>query len=247
MNYLTQINAFYRLLPNNPLSSNAQCLYNYLLNKNNELGWVKEFTVSNMIVCGFTSLSRQALDRARNELKTKGYIDYKKGISNQAGKYLIVSFDTQDNTQNNTQGNTQDDTQGGHTVSTLNKLNKTKQKNKENKKEKIIESDEVINKKILDEDLKNAFYDFIKMRDAIKKPLTTRGLELAIDRVNKLSNDKEEQLLIINKSIMNNWQGLFALNDEDKKQLEKQKEYKTIDITDEEYLKQTQERGKKYV
>lgn len=247
MNYLTQINAFYRLLPNNPLSSNAQCLYNYLLNKNNELGWVKEFTVSNMIVCGFTSLSRQALDRARNELKTKGYIDYKKGISNQAGKYLIVSFDTQDNTQNNTQGNTQDDTQGGHTVSTLNKLNKTKQKNKENKKEKIIESDEVVNKKIQDEDLKNAFYDFIKMRDAIKKPLTTRGLELAIDRVNKLSNDKEEQLLIINKSIMNNWQGLFALNDEDKKQLEKQKEYKTIDITDEEYLKQTQERGKKYV
>lgn len=247
MNYLTQINAFYRLLPNNPLSSNAQCLYNYLLNKNNELGWVKEFTVSNMIVCGFTSLSRQALDRARNELKTKGYIDYKKGISNQAGKYLIVSFDTQDNTQNDTQGNTQDDTQGGHTVSTLNKLNKTKQKNKENKKEKIIESDEVINKKIQDEDLKNAFYDFIKMRDAIKKPLTTRGLELAIDRVNKLSNDKEEQLLIINKSIMNNWQGLFALNDEDKKQLEKQKEYKTIDITDEEYLKQTQERGKKYV
>lgn len=247
MNYLTQINAFYRLLPNNPLSSNAQCLYNYLLNKNNELGWVKEFTVSNMIVCGFTSLSRQALDRARNELKTKGYIDYKKGISNQAGKYLIVSFDTQDNTQNNTQGNTQDDTQGGHTVSTLNKLNKTKQKNKENKKEKIIESDEVINKKIQDEDLKNAFYDFIKMRDAIKNPLTTRGLELAIDRVNKLSNDKEEQLLIINKSIMNNWQGLFALNDEDKKQLEKQKEYKTIDITDEEYLKQTQERGKKYV
>lgn len=247
MNYLTQINAFYRLLPNNPLSSNAQCLYNYLLNKNNELGWVKEFTVSNMIVCGFTSLSRQALDRARNELKTKGYIDYKKGISNQAGKYLIVSFDTQDNTQNDTHGNTQDDTQGGHTVSTLNKLNKTKQKNKENKKEKIIESDEVINKKIQDEDLKNAFYDFIKMRDAIKKPLTTRGLELAIDRVNKLSNDKEEQLLIINKSIMNNWQGLFALNDEDKKQLEKQKEYKTIDITDEEYLKQTQERGKKYV
>ena len=247
MNYLTQINAFYRLLPNNPLSSNAQCLYNYLLNKNNELGWVKEFTVSNMIVCGFTSLSRQALDRARNELKTKGYIDYKKGISNQAGKYLIVSFDTQDNTQNDTHGNTQDDTQGGHTVSTLNKLNKTKQKNKENKKEKIIESDEVINKKIQDEDLKNAFYDFIKMRDAIKKPLTTRGLELAINRVNKLSNDKEEQLLIINKSIMNNWQGLFALNDEDKKQLEKQKEYKTIDITDEEYLKQTQERGKKYV
>lgn len=141
MNYIKQVNTFYKLLPNNPLSSNAQCLYNYLLNKNNELGWIKEFTVSNMIVCGFTNLSRQALDRARNELKTKGYIDYKKGMSNQAGKYLMVEFVaqndtqkslsvdfvTQNNTQDITQSDTQDSTQGGHTVSILNKQNKTKQ------------------------------------------------------------------------------------------------------------------------
>ena len=33
MNYIKQVNTFYKLLPNNPLSSNAQCLYNYLLNK----------------------------------------------------------------------------------------------------------------------------------------------------------------------------------------------------------------------
>ena len=96
MNYIKQVNTFYKLLPNNPLSSNAQCLYNYLLNKNNELGWIKEFTVSNMIVCGFTGLNRRTLDRVRNELKTKGYINYKKGISNQAGKYWIVEFDIQD-------------------------------------------------------------------------------------------------------------------------------------------------------
>lgn len=128
MNYIKQVNAFYKFLPNNPLSSNAQCLYSYLLNKNNELGWIKEFTVSNMIVCGFTNLSRQALDRARNELKQKGYIDYKKGYSNQAGTYVIVSFVT----QNDTQSDTQDDTQGGHTLCTLNKLNKTKQNKKEN-------------------------------------------------------------------------------------------------------------------
>lgn len=132
MNYIKQVNAFYKFLPNNPLSSNAQCLYSYLLNKNNELGWIKEFTVSNMIVCGFTNLSRQALDRARNELKQKGYIDYKKGYSNQAGTYVIVSFVTQNDTQNDTQDDTQDNTQSGHTLCTLNKLNKTKQNKKEN-------------------------------------------------------------------------------------------------------------------
>ena len=132
MNYIKQVNAFYKFLPNNPLSSNAQCLYSYLLNKNNELGWIKEFTVSNMIVCGFTNLSRQALDRARNELKQKGYIDYKKGYSNQAGTYVIVSFVTQNDTQSDTQDDTQDNTQSGHTLCTLNKLNKTKQNKKEN-------------------------------------------------------------------------------------------------------------------
>ena len=124
MNYIKQINTFYKLIQDNPLSSNAQCLYNYLLNKCSELGWKSEFSVSNLIVCGFTSLSRQALDRARNELIQKGYLKYKKGYSNQAGKYLIVCFDT----QNDTQDNTQNDTQGGHKVSTLNKLKETKQK-----------------------------------------------------------------------------------------------------------------------
>ena len=125
LNYIKQINQFYKVLPNNPLSSNAQCLYFYLLNKDNELGWIKEFTVANLIICGFTSLSRQAFDRARNELVTKGYIKYRKGTSNQAGKYSIVCFVTQDNTQSDTQDNTQDDTQSGHTAGTLDKQNKT--------------------------------------------------------------------------------------------------------------------------
>ena len=111
MNYIKQVNAFYKMIQDNPLSSNAQCLYNYLLNKCSELGWKSEFSISNLIVCGFTSLSRQALDRARNELVQKGYIEYKKGRSNQAGKYLIVSFVTQDNTQNDTQDNIQNNTQ----------------------------------------------------------------------------------------------------------------------------------------
>ena len=146
MNYITQLNTFYRFLTNNPLSSNAQCLYGFLLNYNNGLGWIKEFTVANTLICGYTNYNRQILDRARNELIQKGYIQYKKGASNQSGKYLIVEFDTQGNTQDNTQVNTQGNTQGNTQVNTqvntqtvpLNKLNKTKQDKKEKniKKEK---------------------------------------------------------------------------------------------------------------
>ena len=159
MNYIKQLNTFYKLLPNNPLSSNAQCLYNYLLNKNNELGWIKEFTVSNMIVCGFTCLSRQALDRARNELKQKGYIEYTKGVSNQAGKYLIVCFGTQDDTHDNTQ----DDTQDGHTASILNKLNKTKQQKESNTKKFVAPSLEDVEKYVAEKKLKvdaKKFFDY---------------------------------------------------------------------------------------
>lgn len=135
MNYIRQVNTFYKFLPNNPLSPNAQCLYMYLLNKNNELGWIKEFTVSNMIVCGFTGIDRRTLDRARNELKQKGYIDYKQGKGNQAGKYLIVQFDTQCDTQCDTQYDTQYGIQMSHNMTTLNKLN-INNKEKENIKEK---------------------------------------------------------------------------------------------------------------
>lgn len=217
MNYIKQLNAFYELLPNNPLSSNAQCLYSFLLNKNSSLGWIKEFTIANMIVCGFTGLSRQALDRARNELKQKGYIKYSKGSSNQAGKYLIVSFVTQDDTQSNTQSDTQDNTQSGHNVSTLNKLNKTKDK-KEKKERKSF--DELIenytkNKK-LEQELKNHLA--IRKR---KGSLTNRSIEIGLENLSLLTkhieNEKardNEKIEIVRKSIAGGWADFYPLKKE---------------------------------
>ena len=152
MNYIKQLNAFYKLIQVNVVSSNAQCLYNYLLSVNNELGWVERFTKSNFVICGATQLSRRTLDRVRNELKQKGLIEYEKGTSNQAGTYKIIPlYDETLSVSFGTQGgiecqiwhtdDTQDDTQMSHTVSTLNKqetktiyldfLNKVKEKKNE--------------------------------------------------------------------------------------------------------------------
>ena len=101
MNYLKQIIKFCELQLINPVSASAQCLYMQLLYINNKCGWVKEFSVANSTICSLTSLSRLALDRARNELVQKGYITYKKSIKkNVAGKYSIVRFDTQDDIPN---------------------------------------------------------------------------------------------------------------------------------------------------
>lgn len=84
--------------------------------------------------------------------------------------------------------------------------------NKKIKKEKkSTEIDDLINLNFIDEGLKNTVYEFIKMRKAIKKPLTTRGLELMIKKLCGMTTNIDEQIEILNNSIMNNWQGIFPL------------------------------------
>lgn len=98
-------------------------------------------------------------------------------------------------------------------VNTNNNINNVimKQCNK-NKKEKTTEFDKLIDDNFQnDEELKNTVYEFIKMRKAIKKPLTTRGLELMINKLYKITTNANEQIEILNNSIMNNWQGIFPL------------------------------------
>lgn len=84
-------------------------------------------------------------------------------------------------------------------------------KEKKKKEKKSTEFDELINSNFTDEELRNTVYEFIKMRKAIKKPLTTRGLELMINKLYKLTTNIDEQIEILNNSIMNNWQGIFPL------------------------------------
>ena len=83
-----------------------------------------------------------------------------------------------------------------------------------NKKEEERTIDDVIGEQV--EKLKTPLRNYVKMRKAIKKPLTTYGLELAIKKLKSLSGDINEQIEIVNKSVMNSWQGLFPLKDGDK-------------------------------
>jgi len=61
--------------------------------------------------------------------------------------------------------------------------------------------------------LQVAIDDFKKMRKAIKKPLTQRGEELLIKELNKLSNNEQEQIAILEQSTVNCWQGVFELKE----------------------------------
>ena len=92
-----------------------------------------------------------------------------------------------------------------------------KEKESVNTKEKEKSIDEVI--ALQKEKMQEPLREFVKMRKSIKKPITTHGLELVISKLRKLSGGHisvaEE---IINQSIMNGWQGVFALKDENGKE-----------------------------
>ena len=91
--------------------------------------------------------------------------------------------------------------------------NNKEDKNKNNKKENNI-SDVVSS--VEDEDLRNVLKEFIKMRSTIKKPLTAYGLNLIINKLNKITPNIEEQIQVVEQSIERCWQGVFPLQKDTK-------------------------------
>lgn len=95
---------------------------------------------------------------------------------------------------------------------------------KEIKKEKKLTNfDIAIMKYTENEEVRTALYEFIKMRKAIKKPLTDHALDLIIAKLDRLSKNDAERIAILNNSIANNWSGVYELRAEEKKALKEQK------------------------
>ena len=68
-----------------------------------------------------------------------------------------------------------------------------------------------------DEKLNEAFLEFAKMRERIKKPISTQHtVDLLVKKLKELSTidgniDNDRAIEVLNQSIMNNWQDLYAL------------------------------------
>lgn len=96
-------------------------------------------------------------------------------------------------------------------INTDEKRNIVNKKERKKDKEKQTSYDEIINNMVVNEEVKAELLEFVKMRKFIKKPLTNKGLELIINELFNLSYIPEEQIMILDKSIANNWAGLFPL------------------------------------
>ena len=79
--------------------------------------------------------------------------------------------------------------------------------------------EDILLKKIYKEKSNNfikAWKDFKTMRKKIRKPMTERAEELLIKKLDSLSDNEEEQVNILNQSIMNSWMGVWPLREGNK-------------------------------
>jgi hypothetical protein len=69
----------------------------------------------------------------------------------------------------------------------------------------------------LDQQLDDAFKEFIKMRNKIKKPMTKRAITMMINKINKLE-DNNKAVDCLNDSILHCWQDIYPNKEKEQKQ-----------------------------
>lgn len=127
MNYIRQIQALNDRMLTKPLSSGQISLWYALMFINNKTAWATWFTVANRTLESQSGLSRSGIQKARNQLRQSGYIEFNANGTKATSYHLIdlaMAYSTQASTQTSTQDGGQVSTQDRDT---LNKQNKTKQ------------------------------------------------------------------------------------------------------------------------
>ncbi|HAB60889.1 MAG TPA: hypothetical protein DCE48_09325 [Lachnospiraceae bacterium] len=68
-----------------------------------------------------------------------------------------------------------------------------------------------------DEKLNQAIHEFIAFRESIKAKITDHGIDLMLKKLDKLANNNDDKIEILNNSIIGGWKGIFELNKQGQK------------------------------
>lgn len=88
-------------------------------------------------------------------------------------------------------------------------IDKEEDKDIDKKERKKTNYDAIIDEMVADEEVKKTIYEFIKMRKLIKKPMTDRAVTMLINKLNKLSSNKDTQIKILEQSILKNYTDIY--------------------------------------
>lgn len=105
-------------------------------------------------------------------------------------------------------------------TSSSNNINIQKKKEEKNNNKRATVGESTVESIIetQDERLQEPLRNFVEMRKAIKRPITARGLDLAVKKLQQMTSNIAEQVEIVNQSTMNSWQGFFPLKRSDERQ-----------------------------
>lgn len=107
-------------------------------------------------------------------------------------------------------------------INSINDNNNPQSKVKESKLNKKKENIYlVLDSFNLDLSVKGKLKEYIDMRKSIKSPMTDNAVRILIGNLNKLSSSNEEQIEILDQSIVSNWKSVYPL---------KNKQVKSLDI-----------------
>ena len=106
-------------------------------------------------------------------------------------------------------------------------IQEQKQVKKEKKPKETHNS--IIENYTINDDLREALKGFVEMRKEIKKPITTKGLKIALGKLDKWALDDLTKIDIVNQSIERSWSGLFPLNKNNNQYNQEQKKKSRIE------------------
>lgn len=206
--------AYYAVIPANvrydkELPANAKLLYGEITALCNQKGycWATNDYFAKLYNCAKSSVSRWIAT-----LKERGYINidliYKEG--SKEIEYRCIKICEYPIPKN---GNTPIPKNGkeNNTFS----FNNTSNKKKERKSETRAASYDEILSKIEDEELRELYYEYIKMRKMIKAPMTDRALKTLIAKVEATEPVKvDRQKKMLEVAIINNWKSVYPLRDD---------------------------------
>ena len=189
------------------------------------------YTVGGLVAICYEGES--AVTSALKELKKSGYlrVDKIKPNKENGGKYEYIYniFEQPKENQgieNQPLENQSIENQGieNHAIykstdkSSTNVLNTNTAITQNKKKERKANSYDAILAAVSDDELRDLYYEYIKMRKLIKSPMTDKALVMLINKVHKLEPESiERQKQMLENAITSNWKSVYPLK-EDKQQ-----------------------------
>ena len=165
---------------------------------------------SRALIKKLTGISdNRTLDKLFDSLIEKGVLSRSSGKGTRSRYFIKVGGEITSSVNNVPSGEITP-TVGGEITPQKEKKRKRKENNK---KEKDTGLDKIIDSYTQDKELINTIRDFLKMRKAIKKPMTDRALNIMLKKLSVFSENTETQIKILENSIENSWQGIFQLKE----------------------------------